>query len=469
MSTELIPITKLSTILSAREAALATMRQAVELMVQGRQLAAEAQHYAEAAHGLDRFYEVDRSKLEDYRRLFLDVVPERTLEVYRQAVDASAWMHILRTTGMESMMDRTAKDSLYADLRTQVPELTEDNVRATLESLAVDAKLIFQRGLARVFSSLDRRFRSHDAFKIGARIILTYAFDEWGHMNSRLHDTLIDMERVFAVLDGKPGGSYTALHMAIRESRQRGLNRHQSSAETAYFRANAFKNGNLHLWFANDELVVKANQVLAEYYGEVLPDAAPIDADPMRDKRETTAISKDLAYYPSPLKVVQAILQASSTIDGSSYVLEPSAGTGSIVRAALETGANVCAVEVDPGRAAALSAIRHPRLNVLPGNFLAMEPEPVFTHVLMNPPFYGTHWMAHVMRAWEWLAPGGSLVSVLPVMAEVGNSAQHVAFRAWVQKVRHRSYGPLFSDLPEESFASSGTRINTVILSLTKR
>lgn len=466
---EIIPRTTLTAILGARNLALATMGNAIAQMQQAHQRATEAASYAEQAHGLDRFYQVDRTSQEQYRRLFIGIDPEGSAECYRRHVDACTWMRIIRETGMESLMDQTARDELHAALATMVPELTEDNVCATIEGLVGDAPTIFRRGLARVFSDLDRRFKSHDGFKIGSRIVLTHMFSEWGGFNDRTSATLIDIERVFAVLDGNRGGSFLSLVSALRDSRGGGFTPRQSKTETTYFRANGFMNGNLHLWFTRDDLVERANLELAAYYGEVLPDAMPGHAETLRNKATTTTLSRDLAFYPTPDPVVAAML-SHVRLDGDSFVLEPSAGTGAIVRRVLATGAKVSAVEVDAGRSAELERIPSSRLTVTRGNFLDIAPHPLYSHVLMNPPFYGKHWMSHVMHAYDFLVPGGTLVSVLPVTAELGDSAEHVAFREWAQERGSRSrWEACFRDLPSASFASSGTRINTVLLILRKR
>jgi len=149
-------------------------------------------------------------------------------------------------------------------------------------------------------------------------------------------------------------------------------------------------------------------------------------------------------------------------LDEGDRVLEPSAGTGALVRAVLGRGAAVHAVEVDPERCDALRGIRAPDLTVQQANFLDVPAVAAFDVVLMNPPFHGRHWMAHVRHAYGFLAPGGRLVSVLPVTAELGDTPEHEAFRAWARTLG----GARFTDLPPESFAASGTRINTVLLEL---
>ena len=56
----------------------------------------------------------------------------------------------------------------------------------------------------------------------------------------------------------------------------------------------------------------------------------------------------------------------------------------------------------------------------------------------------------------------------MPASAQVGSTGKHERFQAWAEAKRER-YGRLWTDLPPESFASLGVRINTVILQLRRR
>lgn len=472
---DLLPHTTAAAVCGYRDAALAKMREAVLSLAAGFHLAEEARELAAKAHGTDRFHLTDRTGQKAYAGLFQAFDADASLETYRQHVDASVWMHLLRVTGASELMDRTAKEELYTQLQGEVPEVTPDNIQGTFKALAGDSRLIFQRGLARAFSDLDRRFRSHDAFKLGDRIILTNVFDGWGSWNYHGHarDTLADVERVFAILDGKSttGGDPVdvgALARAIDESRRGQYGARQGCVETDYFRVRTFKNGNAHLWFRRDDLVEKANLELADYYGEVLPDAVPPKHDP-RDLR-STELSTKLQFYATPPEVVTRLLTADLYLPAGARVLEPSAGEGAIVRGLLRMGrvGRVDAVEVHPDRVSVLRGIGDERLEVHAANFLTWQSTPVYDLVVMNPPFHGTHWMAHVTHAFEMLRVGGTLVAVLPVTAEVGTTKKHVTFRAWAEG--HSRYDRIdFRDLPAESFASSGTRVNTVVLTMYRR
>ena len=458
----LVPHTVMVEICGWRDAAIAKMSASVDQISQGFEGALSALNYAEKAYGSAAFVGNDRSRTSSYQDLFQNFQSAASLEAFRQQVDARVWMHLLERTGTRDLMDRTAKEELYASLSGDVPEINEDNIRATFTKLAGDSKLIFQRGLARAFSSLDRRFKSHNAFKLGSRIILTRVFGDFGwNCHSEMGSTLADVERVFNVLDGeKP--NVGGLEAAIRESRGGYFSAPmQSVLETSLFKIKTYKNGNVHLWFKRDDLVEKANLVLADYYGEVLPDAVPDDRPVADIKSKGGALSTNLAFYATPLSVAHTAIRLSD-IESGHRVLEPSAGEGGLVRPLVAAGAVVDAIEVHPDRCCILRSIGSD-VNVLEANFLRVTPTPTYSHVVMNPPFSGTHWMEHILHAFEFLEPGGRLTAILPVTAELGTSRKHQTFTKWANLHEGR-----WLDLPAESFAVSGTRVSTVVFTARK-
>lgn len=483
MVSALIPHTTVTEIVGCRDAALARAEEGAALIARGHALLREARKLGEHAHGPSVFLSVDFSRAEAYTRLFQSFDPEASVEAFRRQVDARTWSRLMVDAGIQDVMDRTAAEKFRRDMTDCPPPVSEETVRGMLLALLEDRDLIFKRGLARVFSSLDRRFKSHDAFKLGARIILGRIFDEHGYWNySRDAEAqLADVEKVLAVLDGaEPDAG--ALVRAVNDSRK-GWGPRQGYSETPYLRIRTFKNGNAHLWFKRDDLVERANLLLAEFYGKVLPDAVPSDVDGETLRSSSGALSKDLAFYPTPKTVVDEALKAlergygSKPIGAGSHVLEPSAGEGGMVRALLERGARVEAVEVHPARARTLEllAAGHRGLRVVPANFLRLPARPVFTHVVMNPPFCGVHCLEHVRHAFDFLAPGGALVAVLPVSADLGTTKKHQTFRAWAAQHTARHWGSpderwqgAWTDLPQESFAASGTRVSTGLLVLHK-
>jgi len=425
---------------------------------------------------------------------FYDAVklPERDFwfATARRVTDVRIWSRLVQVTGIEMLMDVEAKkkfhDSLCEvparDRRTNqlarpedvniVTDVTPENVRATIETLRGDQDVIFARGVANAFSKLDRRFKSHDGFKIGSRIILDMAFDGFGswRYDRWMRDTIIDIERVFAVLEGKPiGYSYASIIQAVDNDRRgRGLSPAQSETVGEFFKVRVFKNGNAHLWFTRDDLLERVNKILASYYGEVIGDGRTAEADPFGNVKTTPA--KRFGFYPTPDKLAddvieQAYLRGSRSDDTAPRVLEPSAGTGNLALPAARQGARVTCVEVQPSLAQLLSATgRFERVYNM--DFLALRPEltGLFDTVVMNPPFDLERDIDHVMHAMRFLKPGGRLVSIMAAGVTVRGTRKAEAFRALVKNL-----GGNFRDLPGGLFASVGTNVNTVMLTLTTR
>jgi len=463
---DLVPSSVVEKITSARIACLDRMEQAATAIAAGHAAADEASAIAQNV-GVSRGFMEDRTASGAADRLFEAFDSEASIAGYTKALDIGIWTHLIDFSGMSDMMDKTMKDEFRASFLDEVPEATFENVTATLEKLFGDADTIFARGLATAFSKLDRRFKSHDGFKIGGRIILENCFDSYGSWNysSRHDDTITDVERVFAVLDGNRPNP-TGLREEVNESRKGGWGSRQSYVETTYFRIRGFKNGNAHLWFTRDDLVEKANKLLANYYGEVIGDAYTDDKTP-NDIATGTAVAKDLQFFGTPDKVAEMLLDGVYLND--KRVLEPSAGDGALVRNLLAKGVPshmITAVEIHPERARQIW--KACGVQARNQNFLTTTPAAIFDIVVMNPPFSGTHWMGHVAHAFKFLKPGGTLKAILPASARVNETAKHQKFRRWAEPRGSRWCASPWFDLPPESFAATGTNIQTTILTLNK-
>lgn len=473
MSTDLLPRTVISKICSARNLAIQEMTSAAELLGQAFKATHAADQAAGAAHAGANF-SYHGADAEPSNQLFdEDFDTEKSIQAWTRIIDRRVWTRLLDESNLKQLMDATALKELRDQLENDVQPATEENVRATLQTLSENRHLTFQRGLVNCFTKLERRFKSHDGFKIGSRIIFERAFDrEWGWKNhGGTWDVIADIERVMAVLDNQPPNR-RALEAAVGEDRKGMHGAQQSSTEATYFKLNAFKNGNAHLWFTRDDLVEKANKILADYYGEVLPDA--YDEGDDENLFTGTAVSKDLQFFRSGQPVVDRLFQDLHIAqDGTTTVLEPSAGDGAISDRAAALGASVRAIEFDQNRFDILDAKsrRHKGSTYMAekANFLKVRPIGTFDYVLMNPPFYGTHWMDHVKHAFKFLKAGGKLRAVVPASAQVNETKKHDAFRKWAKQYSDYSWNGCFEELPEGSFAESGTNIQTVIIHLRKK
>lgn len=182
--------------------------------------------------------------------------------------------------------------------------------------------------------------------------------------------------------------------------------------------------------------------------------------DPIMETGEYSRTKQDFGQFDSPEDVVARVIQLAD-IDAGMMVLEPSAGIGNIAIAAERCGAHVTCWEIDPKRAANLVGL-FKAVNAT--DFLAAAPPTSFQFdvVVMNPPFAKQADIDHVLHAAKFLKPGGRLVSVMSASVMFRSNAKTEAFRAFVD-----THGGSIERLPDAAFASSGTQINTCIVTFT--
>lgn len=167
----------------------------------------------------------------------------------------------------------------------------------------------------------------------------------------------------------------------------------------------------------------------------------------------------DFNFFPTPPSIVERMIDLAD-IQRGMKVLEPSAGRGAIALACAEIGAVVDCYELMDANFAVLS--KHAQLaNSQQADFLSIEPDPVYDRVLMNPPFMKQADVHHVMHAHKFLKQGGRLVAVMSAGVTFRENRLTVSFRDLVEKK-----GGSTEPLPEASFKSSGTMVNTVIVDI---
>lgn len=183
-----------------------------------------------------------------------------------------------------------------------------------------------------------------------------------------------------------------------------------------------------------------------------------------------------LAYYPTPDDVIRRMMGYMSLCMPPNVVLEPSAGTGSLVTAVKEqwSYAAVTAVEMDPVRAVALrrNTAEWPDVTVHEADFLVWGKEALasgvrFDGVLMNPPFSINSkqmWVDHVNLAYSLLERDSALVAIVPPGIKFNEQKNIAALR---QLVKDCGEGEI-EELPANAFEEAGTNMNICILYLRK-
>lgn len=153
-------------------------------------------------------------------------------------------------------------------------------------------------------------------------------------------------------------------------------------------------------------------------------------------------------------------------------VLEPSAGNGRLIWEALERGASVHAVEIDPDLCEDLRREVRERqklgvLTVSNDDFLEWGGTGrLFDRVIMNPPFGHGADMTHVIKAFGMLKRGGQLAAVMSPSWGFVESVKARGFREWL-KSEPELYR--WSSLGRSAFRESGTEVETGIMLMSKR
>jgi len=369
----------------------------------------------------------------------------------------SAWLRVWKGLNLPNIA--SAKDKKLWDQALSSPApFTLDNLRATFSPYLINPRLTILRGMAEVFADLDPAYKSHEKVKIGVkglpkRVIIGGLASHYGYGMDKVRDIL----NALAAYQGKP---LCNPRETFRLHSDGDILRDGGTFEDKYAPGGEivipargvwlkrFGNGNGHLFFG-PEALTDINRALAEFYGDVLADC-PDEDEARPAKRQSTEVSKDLQFYPTPQPVIDRVLYEINL--RGKRVLEPSCGDGRLMDALRRAGAVAQGVEIDRARA---EACKEKGFSVICGNFLEVMPNAdlVFDAVVMNPPFYGKHYAKHVRHALRFVKPGGTVTAILPATARHDHGL--------LDDLR-----PRWNDLPIGSFAESGTNICTTVATI---
>ena len=343
-------------------------------------------------------------------------------------------------------IDRLASESIKRLFKQSIPnppEFSLNNCIETFGDIVLNPQKSILNAFAEVFMNLDQSYKSHEKVKIGVaglpkRVIVSNLGSLHGYGRGKLQ-SIVD---ALACIEQKPLTTYDEVSNLM----ECGECKFDDSSKQPIKRGvklKRFKNGNGHLYFEPEQLL-NINRALAAFYGDVLPDSPEAGVN----KKESTAVSKDLQFYKTPKELVEYILTDCvkyNSFQKGSIILEPSCGDGAIMDVLKNKGFNnIDGIEYEFNRANIARSKGH---NVFIGNFLETEPVTKYDVVFMNPPFYGLHYVKHIEHAKKFLKAGGILYSILPITA----------------RDDHKKIKGGWSDLPAKSFAASGTNINTVL------
>jgi phospholipid N-methyltransferase len=168
--------------------------------------------------------------------------------------------------------------------------------------------------------------------------------------------------------------------------------------------------------------------------------------------------------FPTPQWLARRMADEAGILAGR-RVLEPSAGTGNIIRAIMDnaTGADcvhIVAVEINPALAQGLEQQRSKTVYANDSNFSIHCADFLecngdlgkFDRILMNPPFQNGDDIKHITHAITFLKPGGVLVAIC------ANGPR--------QQEKLKPLADHWEELPADTFKEAGTGVKTVLLTV---
>lgn len=181
----------------------------------------------------------------------------------------------------------------------------------------------------------------------------------------------------------------------------------------------------------------------------------PFDEDP----RPALGAASDAGHIVNEKRLRQAFFtppESANSVCMHAYintkcsVLEPSAGSGNLVRAASHyCPRTIHAVEIHAPTADKIKGVYPGGLTIHTADFMEWQAPMKFDRVVMNPPFTAGQAGKHILRAFDMLVDGGRLVAIMPLNRNGWFSAIGA-----VEVER----------LPSGTFREEGTNVETMIV-----
>ena len=175
-------------------------------------------------------------------------------------------------------------------------------------------------------------------------------------------------------------------------------------------------------------------------------------------------------YFPTPAVIVDKMIELAD-LDRSHLILEPSAGQGHISdEICKRLGLHTHEIMVCETLAENRHILYEKGYAVEDCDFFKFADEcnandVEFDRIIMNPPFAPAQSdLTHVTAAYNLLAPGGILITIMSAGVIFRQNNKTVEFRENIMEL----YGTYLEHLPSGAFKESGTSVNTILLRLEK-
>lgn len=175
---------------------------------------------------------------------------------------------------------------------------------------------------------------------------------------------------------------------------------------------------------------------------------------------EFTDEKREFQFFETQRAEAERMVERADLRPGLS-IKEPHGGRGAlarVIRELMPLGCTLCVGEINPQMRAELE---RQGFNMTGDDFLLSRG--LFDRIIQNPPFSNRQDARHVLHAFDCLAPGGRLVSVMSAGIKFRKDGEYERVRELVA----RRQGSV-EDLPRGVFKASGAVVSTVLVTIQK-
>ncbi|HAH24894.1 MAG TPA: hypothetical protein DCL77_14265 [Prolixibacteraceae bacterium] len=180
-------------------------------------------------------------------------------------------------------------------------------------------------------------------------------------------------------------------------------------------------------------------------------------------------LKKEFQFFATPDHIADMLVMLADIKQGQT-VLEPSAGSGAIIKAIHRACPQLMVGCYEP------MPTNKTILNKLEGciwlgdDFLETEARgvnDVADRIIANPPFSKNQDIDHVRRMYAQLKPGGRLVSIMSLHWKISDNKKETEFRAWLSDMCIENHAHTIT-IPSGAFKESGTMVETIAVVINK-
>jgi len=171
-------------------------------------------------------------------------------------------------------------------------------------------------------------------------------------------------------------------------------------------------------------------------------------------------LKQDFQYFATPRNLVDEMVELAD-IQPTDKMLEPSGGQGAIVEVVEE----LCdSVDICEFMSQNREVLKSKGYEVICDDFLELSTEKKYNKIIANPPFSKDQDCKHVLKMYEHLVVGGTLVAIMSKSWMRDN--KNLVQARFAELVNRK--GNTLTNIESGEFKDSGTNVATVLVKITK-